>query len=108
MSELPEELRAQVSELSVEQLEELGEALLDFEELVDLENWLNQLQRLRQQVLQQLEAQLGQEAEQWESGIAAQVRGLGVSQLASLGNALIEFTKTTGLVDWLQAQTDDS
>ncbi|MBD2301113.1 DUF4351 domain-containing protein [Nostoc sp. FACHB-190] len=31
-----------VSSLSAEQLEELGEALLDFSEVADLEVWLNQ------------------------------------------------------------------
>ncbi|PSB05103.1 DUF4351 domain-containing protein [Merismopedia glauca] len=34
-------LTMQVDELSLEQLEALGEALLDFEGLEDLQNWLS-------------------------------------------------------------------
>ncbi|WP_254174413.1 DUF4351 domain-containing protein [Planktothrix pseudagardhii] len=35
-------IQEQIQTLSVEELENLGEALLDFSELTDLENWLNQ------------------------------------------------------------------
>jgi hypothetical protein len=38
---LPTELRSQVEQLSVTQLESLGEALLDFEQLSDLTTWLD-------------------------------------------------------------------
>lgn len=34
-----------VQRLSIEQLENLGEALLDFSEVADLEAWLNQQER---------------------------------------------------------------
>ncbi|SKB11550.1 hypothetical protein PL11201_160010 [Planktothrix sp. PCC 11201] len=37
-------IQEQIQTLSVEQLEDLGEALLDFSEATDLENWLNQSQ----------------------------------------------------------------
>lgn len=37
---LSEELQAQVRSLSIPQLESLGEALLDFQDISDLENWL--------------------------------------------------------------------
>ena len=37
---VPDPLQAQIQKLSVTQLEELGEALLDFSELADLVNWL--------------------------------------------------------------------
>ncbi len=40
--EIDATLIEQVKRLSIEQLEELGEALLDFSELADLEAWLNQ------------------------------------------------------------------
>jgi Domain of unknown function (DUF4351) len=40
---LPIEIRSQVEQLSVIQLDELGEALLDFEQLADLTNWLDDL-----------------------------------------------------------------
>ncbi|MBE9145095.1 DUF4351 domain-containing protein [Planktothrix mougeotii] len=38
------EIQEQIQTLSVEELENLGEALLDFSEVTDLENWLNQRQ----------------------------------------------------------------
>jgi len=38
--ELPDELRSQISALPLPLLEELGEALLDFTALTDLEQWL--------------------------------------------------------------------
>lgn len=37
------ELQSQIQELSLEQLEDLGEALLDFTTEADLVNWLNRL-----------------------------------------------------------------
>ena len=40
MGELSPEVRQNVENLSIEQLENLGEALLDFNSMVDLENWL--------------------------------------------------------------------
>jgi predicted transposase YdaD len=42
VGELPEAIRLQVVALSLPQLEALGEALLDFTGLPDLETWLNQ------------------------------------------------------------------
>ncbi|NEO90233.1 MAG: DUF4351 domain-containing protein [Moorea sp. SIO3G5] len=43
LGEINPQLQNQIEELSFEQLEDLGEALLDFETEVDLTNWLNQL-----------------------------------------------------------------
>jgi predicted transposase YdaD len=42
---LPIEIRSQVEALSITQLDELGEALLDFSQLTDLTTWLNQHQQ---------------------------------------------------------------
>ena len=39
---LPPELSSQVQQLTLPQLEDLGEALLDFTNLADLEGWLGQ------------------------------------------------------------------
>ena len=39
--EIPQNLSEQIRELSVEQIENLAEALLDFESLADLVSWLN-------------------------------------------------------------------
>lgn len=40
VGEVPEPLRKQIDTLAIAQLESLGEALLDFTNLSDLENWL--------------------------------------------------------------------
>ncbi len=37
---VPDVMRSQIAALSLEQIESLGEALLDFNNVVDLENWL--------------------------------------------------------------------
>jgi predicted transposase/invertase (TIGR01784 family) len=43
VGELPQQLHQQVESLSLEQLENLGEALLDFTSMADLDAWFNQL-----------------------------------------------------------------
>lgn len=40
--EIPDNVTSKIQELSVEKLEDLGEALLNFNHLIDLVNWLNQ------------------------------------------------------------------
>jgi predicted transposase YdaD len=40
VGELPQEMRQQIESLSREQLENLGEALLDFQKMADLQAWL--------------------------------------------------------------------
>lgn len=42
VGEVPESIRVQIDTLSLTQLESLGEALLDFSNLSDLETWLAQ------------------------------------------------------------------
>jgi predicted transposase YdaD len=44
VGELPEELRSRIETLSLEQLENLGEALLEFEAIADLEAWFDELE----------------------------------------------------------------
>ncbi len=41
LGEVPEALRSQMDTLSLAQLEQLGEALLDFSNLTDLSTWLS-------------------------------------------------------------------
>jgi predicted transposase YdaD len=43
VGELPHQVRSQVESLSLEQLENLGEALLDFTSMADLDAWLSEL-----------------------------------------------------------------
>ena len=40
IGKLPEEIKPKIEELSLEQLEDLGEALLNFSSIVNLEEWL--------------------------------------------------------------------
>ncbi len=40
VGELPQDVRQRVETLSLEQLENLGEALLDFTSMADLQSWL--------------------------------------------------------------------
>lgn len=44
VGEFPESLQRQIQVLSLEQLEALGDALLDFSSLADLEGWLQSQQ----------------------------------------------------------------
>lgn len=41
IGELSQEVRSQIETLSLEQLENLGEALLDFNSMADLQTWLD-------------------------------------------------------------------
>jgi predicted transposase YdaD len=49
IGEVPTELEVQVKELPLSQLEELGEALLDFSTLADVVNWLRSQPQVPQQ-----------------------------------------------------------
>ena len=42
VGELPQDICQQIEALPLEQLENLGEALLDFSSMIDLQAWLNQ------------------------------------------------------------------
>lgn len=42
VGELPQDIRQQVEILTLEELENLGEALLDFNSMADLQAWFNQ------------------------------------------------------------------
>jgi predicted transposase YdaD len=44
VGELPQDVRSHLETLSLEQLENLGEALLDFQAIADLEAWFSTLQ----------------------------------------------------------------
>jgi hypothetical protein len=45
VGELPQNVRSQINNLSLEQLENLSEALLDFSAIADLEVWLSTLNK---------------------------------------------------------------
>nr|MDZ8041400.1 DUF4351 domain-containing protein [Nostoc sp. CreGUA01] len=44
VGELPQEVRSRIETLDLEQLENLGEALLDFQAIADLQAWFNTLE----------------------------------------------------------------
>jgi len=44
VGELSQPLRKRIKTLSLEKLENLGEALLDFQAIADLETWLNSIE----------------------------------------------------------------
>ncbi|OKH18408.1 hypothetical protein FACHB389_33940, partial [Nostoc calcicola FACHB-389] len=44
VGQLPQEVLERIETLSLEQLENLGEALLDFQAIADLETWFNTLE----------------------------------------------------------------
>ena len=100
LGDLPDEIPAQVGELSLNQLEDLGEALLDFAELVDLENWLGRLQTLKGEVVQQLDARLGE----LDKGIIEQFQGVSLSSLSGLKKEIANFGGMSDLLDWLEGQ----
>jgi Domain of unknown function (DUF4351) len=56
---LPIEVRSQVEALSLIQLDELGEALLDFDQLTHLTNWLDKLRLVLDPQIQSESAQSG-------------------------------------------------
>ncbi|MDY6938276.1 MAG: DUF4351 domain-containing protein [Cyanobacteriota bacterium] len=93
-------LEKQVRDLSLEQLEGLSEALLDFENDADLEKWLFQTgfrQGLERLLIGQIEHRFGR----LEVPIEEQIQNLPIDQLEQLGKAMFEFENSDRLMDWL-------
>lgn len=101
VGELPEATLLQVDQLSLMQLEDLAEALLDFGELADLDNWLGQLAEKRAEVTEMLTQGLGSLESSW----AEQIKGLTLEQLRLLEKAAAEDMTQDGLMDWLKQQS---
>ena len=100
---LPEAVVLQVRELSLGQLEDLGEALLEFAALADLEGWLGELKAKGSEVLQRLNQQLGK----LDPAVSDRVGALSLEQLRMLEKVLGEFRAMADLVGWLDTQTDE-
>jgi predicted transposase YdaD len=90
------QLQEQVRGLSLTQLEELSEALFDFETLTDLARWLNKRQ-LESLLIRQLTRRLGEV----DSQLQERVRDLSMAQLGELGEALLDFETVTDFAVWL-------
>ena len=103
VGELPEATLLQVDPLSLMQLEDLAEALLDFGELVDLDNWLGQLTEKRTEDLDVLAQRLGT----LDLSLAEQIEGLTLKQLDLLENSAAESITSDGLLDWLEQQSEN-
>lgn len=90
-----------VRELSPEQLEALGVALLDFSATTDLAAWLDQQQPRAGEVnliIRQLKRRLGEV----EPVLIERVRRLPIVQLEALAEALLDFADMADLVGWLE------
>ncbi|WP_228021264.1 DUF4351 domain-containing protein [Vasconcelosia minhoensis] len=98
---LPEVSRAQLARLSLVQIEALGEALLDFGALAELESWLSHQQAEGARVFRELSGQLGE----LPAEISEQVQALSLEQLALLETALAEVSGVNELRVWLQNQS---
>ncbi|MEO0435166.1 MAG: DUF4351 domain-containing protein [Cyanobacteria bacterium J06656_5] len=101
VGELPKATLAYVDRLSLMQLEDLAEALLDFGELVDLDNWLGQLTEKRAELTEMLTQGLGT----LELPVREQIEGLTLEQLGLLEKAAAEDMTQAGLMDWLKQQS---
>jgi hypothetical protein len=104
LGQVPTDWQEAIATLSVPQLEDLGEALLDFTQLADLEAWLSHLRQTQQHLWQTLRAKFNQEIDDWEASLIAQLEGLGLSQAEALTATLEELPDRVALEHWLQAQ----
>ena len=100
VGELPEANLLQVDQLSLMQLEDLAETLLDFDSLTDLDAWLGQLIKKRTEILEVLTLRL----DTLESTATEQIEGLTLEQLGLLEKAMAENMTKDGLMDWLKQQ----
>jgi len=87
--------------LSLVQLETLGEGLLEFNALSDLEKWLHQLEQQQREVIARLTQQLGELGE----SATAQIRALSLLQLTEVASVLPELTTPEEISAWLQIHT---
>ena len=94
--EINPQLQEQIQSLSLVQLEELGEALLDFVTVTDLAVWLNKRQ-LESLLTHQLTRRFGEV----EPQLQERVRELSMAQLRKLGEVLLDFETVTDLAAWL-------
>ncbi len=111
---LPEALQRQVMGLSVGQLEDLGEALLDFSGVADLEGWLLGLRQRIEEVLDQLNRQVGVVLRVVEPELAGRVMGLSWMQLDELEGVAAEnpgeqmgFKTVADVKSWLERMEGD-
>jgi hypothetical protein len=90
------ELQAQFQRLSLTHLEDLSEALLDFQTATDLAVWLDKCQ-VKSIIIRQLNHRFGEINPQLQQ----RIMGLSMAQLGELGEVLLDFQTAGDLVVWL-------
>ncbi|MBT9317618.1 Rpn family recombination-promoting nuclease/putative transposase [Leptothoe spongobia] len=101
VGKLSQSASLQVGQLSFRQLGDLGEALLEFQAMADLDTWLNQLTEKQTEVVKKLIQKLGA----LEASTSDQIKEISLSQLQLLEEAYKDFPSINDLTDWLQAQS---
>jgi Domain of unknown function (DUF4351) len=97
---LPESIREQIYLLSSPQLEALGESLLDFITLQDLEDWLTHQQAGIAKMLESLRARFGELLPE----SLVEVRQLSPEAVTLLETELLNWSDPSQLKDWLEVQ----
>jgi heme oxygenase len=103
LGEVESLLIERIQELSLDRLEELGVALLDFSRVADLMAWFTQQER-REAELALILRQLTQRLGEVDSSLSDRIRRLSTEQLETLGIALLDFSELADLVAWLEPQ----
>ncbi|MFM7220089.1 MAG: DUF4351 domain-containing protein [Nodosilinea sp.] len=88
--------------LGLEPLEELAEALLDFQSLVDLQDWWEQWQQQQGAMLAALVEHLGEPLESWHPPLLTQVERLGRQELTTLQGDLPGLKDLGDLASWCE------
>ena len=102
LGDLPEVWRDRLATLGLSPLEELAEALLDFQSLADLQDWWQLWQEQQGQVLAALVAHLGQPLDSWDPPLVAQVQRLGRQHLTTLQEDLPGLSSLEDLAAWCE------
>jgi hypothetical protein len=102
LGDLPEVWRDRLATLGLSPLEELAEALLDFQSLADLQHWWQLWQEQQGQVLTALVAHLGQPLDSWDPQLVAQVQRLGRQHLTTLQEDLPGLNSLEALAAWCE------
>ncbi len=101
------ELQQRLLRLSISQLEDLGEALLDFEEPSDLIAWLDRVQSSRKEaILATIYRQLPRRIGTVTPELQQRLLQLSLSQLEDLTEALLDFEQLNDLIAWLDRFQD--
>jgi hypothetical protein len=102
LGDLPEVWRDRLATLGLGPLEELAEALLDFQSLADLQDWWQLWQEQQGQVLAALVEHLGQPLDSWDPSLVNQVQRLGRQELTTLQEDLPGLSSLADLADWCE------